>query len=237
MAAKKLPPTGRTQVLELPKRPDGKTESQDVAELIAYGIAGNAIALQEWAEKTLSLANITDLFVAVQGVGTRVEGGDLSPIEKLLAAQVLTLNASFVTMMQRAKSADRYDVLETYTRLGLRMQNQCRATAETLATMKMPPVFAKNYQANIANGPQQVNNGGAVPPRGEIVEAEPNKLLEAVCDVERVDAGTAGAAAGRDSVLATVEAIDRSTIKRRKGAGVPKRVQGRRSATGARTRS
>jgi hypothetical protein len=39
-------------------------------------------------------------------------------------------------------------------------QNQCRMTLETLSTIKNPPVvYAK--QANIAHGPQQVNNGTA----------------------------------------------------------------------------
>jgi hypothetical protein len=52
---------------------------------------------------------------------------------------------------------------DTYLRLALKAQSQCRATLETLATIKNPPiVYAR--QANIANGPQQINNGdsGAV---------------------------------------------------------------------------
>jgi hypothetical protein len=35
-------------------------------------------------------------------------------------------------------------------------QAQCRATFETIALSKNPPVFAR--QANIAQGPQQINN-------------------------------------------------------------------------------
>jgi hypothetical protein len=43
-------------------------------------------------------------------------------------------------------------------RVALKAQNQCRMTLETLATVTNPRVvYAK--QANIANGPQQVNNG------------------------------------------------------------------------------
>ena len=49
-------------------------------------------------------------------------------------------------------------------RMALKAQSQCRATLETLATIKNPPaVFAR--QANIAQGPQQVNNG--MMPAGE----------------------------------------------------------------------
>ena len=43
-------------------------------------------------------------------------------------------------------------------RLALKAQGECRATLETLAAIKNPPVvFAK--QANISNGPQLLNNG------------------------------------------------------------------------------
>jgi len=43
-------------------------------------------------------------------------------------------------------------------RLALRAQSQCRATLETLAVIKNPTTVAYVRQANIANGPQQVNN-------------------------------------------------------------------------------
>ena len=43
---------------------------------------------------------------------------------------------------------------EMLLRIGLKSQSQCRATLETLAQIKNPPiVYAK--QANITNGPQQ----------------------------------------------------------------------------------
>jgi hypothetical protein len=47
-------------------------------------------------------------------------------------------------------------------RLALKAQGQCRATVETIATIKNPPVvFAK--QVNITSGPQQVNNASRLP--------------------------------------------------------------------------
>lgn len=73
-----------------------------------------------------------------------------------MAAQIVVMNAGFTSLMARATQSQPMEAFATYMRYGLRFQNQCRATAETLATMKMPPVFAK--QANISNGPQQVNN-------------------------------------------------------------------------------
>src|SRR5262249_46188418 len=48
---------------------------------------------------------------------------------------------------------------------GLKAQAQCRAALETLVDMKNPAPFAYVRQANIAHGPQQVNN--APPPAAE----------------------------------------------------------------------
>ena len=51
-----------------------------------------------------------------------------------------------------------------YLRLALKAQSQCRATLETLAASRNPPIiFAK--QANVTTGPQQINNGATVAPR------------------------------------------------------------------------
>ena len=47
---------------------------------------------------------------------------------------------------------------EIYLRLALKAQAQCRTTVETLVEMKNPRPVAFVSQANISNGPQQVNN-------------------------------------------------------------------------------
>ena len=79
------------------------------------------------------------------------------------------------------------------------------ATLETLANIKNPPVvFAR--QVNIAQGPQQVNNG--MMPAGEPCagprenENEPSKLLEAKPH-ERLDTRMPGAAVS-DPAMATL---------------------------------
>jgi hypothetical protein len=46
---------------------------------------------------------------------------------------------------------------ETYLRLALKAQSQCRATLETLAAIRNPQPVAFVRQANIAHGPQQLN--------------------------------------------------------------------------------
>jgi hypothetical protein len=47
---------------------------------------------------------------------------------------------------------------ETYMRLALKAQSQCRTTLETLAGIKNPASVTFVRQANVAHGPQQVNN-------------------------------------------------------------------------------
>ena len=86
------------------------------------------------------------------------------------------------------------DAAERYMRLALKAQTQCRATIETLAQIKNPPmVFAR--QANVTSGPQQINNG--VPLAREI-QTEQGKLLEQTHG-ERVDPGATGETIGSDS--------------------------------------
>jgi len=47
---------------------------------------------------------------------------------------------------------------DSYMKMALRSQSQCRASLETLSAIKNPPViYAK--QANVTTGPQQINNG------------------------------------------------------------------------------
>ena len=80
--------------------------------------------------------------------------GDLSELESILTAQVISLNAIFNTLAGR--SAAKYGVrylksTEVYMRLALKAQAQCARAIEVLAAIKNPPViFAK--QANISQG-------------------------------------------------------------------------------------
>ena len=91
-----------------------------------------------------------------------VQAGNLSGLEATLTAQAVALNAIFNEMARRAalNMGEYIDATEVYLRLGLKAQAQCRATLQTLFEMKNPQPIAFVKQANIANGPQQVNNGG-----------------------------------------------------------------------------
>lgn len=140
-----------------------------------------------------------------------VSRGDLGRPEAMLTAQAHTLDGIFNVLARRAAAnmGQRTDTVDTYLRLALRAQSQCRATLETLATIKNPPVVIAR-QANIANGPQQVNNG----PRAQENGIESNKLLEH-SHGERLDFGAAGQAVGDDPAVEAVGAVNRSQDRRR----------------------
>jgi hypothetical protein len=104
-------------------------------------------------------------------------------------------------------------------------QSQCRTTCETLALLKNPPVFAR--QANIANGPQQVNNGSVLNDGSSRagISFRANKLLESSTHGDDLDTGTPRAAIVRDSAaLAPVGKINGPTHTRRESARIAKRV-------------
>jgi hypothetical protein len=110
----------------------------------------------------------------------RIASGNLADIEAMLFSQATALQSIFTMLaMQASRSTHSYRQVETYLRLALKSQNQCRATLEALTAMKNPRQVAFVAQANIAHGPQQVNNfsaqaaGGVAP-----AENSPNELLE-----------------------------------------------------------
>jgi hypothetical protein len=99
------------------------------------------------------------------------------------------------------------ETVDRYMKLAFRAQAQCRATSETLHEMKYPKPVAFVQQANIANGPQQVNNGQPQASRTGESENAPNKPLE-MTDGKRLDFGAASPASRADSELEAVGAID-----------------------------
>ena len=148
----------------------------------------------------------------------RTHAGDMARPEAMLTAQAHTLDAVFNHLATRAAEnmGEYLDATDTYLRLALKAQSQCRATLETLAAIKNPPVvFAK--QANIAHGPQQVNYERGSIPRVEQIKSQPIELLEHE-HAERLESSTTRAASGRDRALETMVSIYRPAIEQRKGS-------------------
>ena len=96
----------------------------------------------------------------------------------MLMNQATALQTLFARLAERGMACTEVVPFETNMRIALRAQSQCRATLETLAALKNPPVvFAR--QANIAHGSQQVNNATPAPSRTRENEITPSRLLEA----------------------------------------------------------
>lgn len=140
------------------------------AELAAYRVIGmmQPKNLADEIDTPTLLATLRDQAAAVQG-------GDLADVEAMLINQASALQALFVRLSERAMEQTHMPNLEGFMRLALRAQSQCRATLETLATIKNPPVlFAK--QANVTTGPQQINNGLAASSRTREIENGQSQL-------------------------------------------------------------
>jgi len=88
-----------------------------------------------------------------------IADGNLKPAESMLIAQAHTLDALFNNLAMRALKTEHMNNFDKFLKLALRAQSQCRSTWEAVATIKNPPMMGYIQQANIAHGPQQVNNG------------------------------------------------------------------------------
>ncbi len=199
----------RTAVAKFPE-PSDKEKAEAMAKLALRPSVNGAVVAQEFLKAPFGELDMGALVDCLSGGVEDIWGGDMRRAEAMLYGQATALQAIFTNLARRANSQEYLKHLETYLRLALKAQSQCRATLETLATIKAgPAIFAR--QANIAHGPQQVNNGVSGPERagaraGE-TESAKTELLGA-SDGERLDIGTASAAGRSDPALETVGEID-----------------------------
>jgi hypothetical protein len=85
----------------------------------------------------------------------------------------------FNQLARKSAFCEYLNQMEANLRLGPKAQAQCRATLQTLAEIRNPRPIAFVKQTNIANGPQQVNNGSAAPqPRAHARENSENPANE-----------------------------------------------------------
>jgi hypothetical protein len=188
-----------------------QTSDEATAALMVEGLGTNAVTAAGFS-KMLGELDLTQCMRALMAETRRVQNGNLGGLEAILAAQAVSLNAIFTQLAYETSKMTIVDQIDRFTRLALKAQTQCRATCESLAVIKNPPVFAR--QANITHGPQQVNNGVPLV-RAENQQPEPNKLLE--MHDERLDNKAKGASGAGDQALAAVGAFHRPTNSRRQG--------------------
>lgn len=167
----------------------------------------------------------------LQAFGAKVNGGDMTEVERMLAHQAVALQSIFTRLVEGAMSAEMVSSFDLNLRYGLRAQAQCRATLETLAAIKNPSVvFAR--QANLTTGPQQINNGVAPRARGGSVEFDQTEQSGGQHEL-RQDGGTSALALGDDSPMAPMGAIDGAADAGRQGAVLSQRMEGRHAGSAA----
>jgi hypothetical protein len=189
----------------------GQTQEEASAEMMVEGLGMNAVAAVAYS-KTLGQLDLTECMASLLLEIERIRAGSLNGPEAILAAQAVTLNAMFTQLAYHTSQMTIVDQIDRFTRLAFKAQNQCRATLETLALIKNPPaVFAK--QANIAHGPQQVNNtlavGEGALARAEDSELGANRLLET--HGARLDTRTTAKTGASDSTLEAVAILNRTS--------------------------
>ena len=177
-------------------------------------LAANTISTLRLAGDQTDMVSLT---VALREQQALVSKGDLGRAEAMLICQAHTLDALFGNELMTAMRQEALPQFEAHAKLAMRAQSQCRATLETLATIKNPPIPTFIRQANVAHGPQQVNNGTAPagePSRTRESETRQTELLEHDHG-ERLDTRAAGATSGANPAMATLEAVDGTKVRRR----------------------
>ena len=162
-----------------------KSLARVVAEVAFSTYATNALTTQAFTDNFGEL-DMQECIGVMKERQAKIRGGNLTSLENMLTAQAITLNALFNKLAQRSglNMGEHLGAADTYMRLALKAQSQCRSTIEAINEIKNPssaPTFVK--QANIGNA-VQVNNGqnlssthaGA---RTGKTQTEPNKLLAA----------------------------------------------------------
>lgn len=141
--------------------------------------------------------------------------GENERSESMLISQAHTLDELFHVLTRRALlnfGGQYLDAGERYMRLALKAQSQARTTLETLASIKNPPIYAR--QANIAHGPQQINNSAEASSHARKNESAQTQLSGS--DYELLQDSRAPGYAGRtNSTLEALGEIDWAKIPRR----------------------
>jgi hypothetical protein len=176
----------------------GETEEQAMARTMMDPALQSAATIQLYANSPVDL-DLGAMIDCLEKQNENIGDGSLERIEEMLLVQAHALDVIANNLFRKAGNADVLVKFDSYMKFGLRAQSQCRATMETLASIKNPKAYLK--QTNIAHN-QQINNR-----LGN--EKAPNELLEKT-DGERLDPGTPQETVRVDSDLATVEQVHRA---------------------------
>jgi hypothetical protein len=171
----------------------------------------SAITVQAYYKSRFPYITLDALIKALSEEAEAANKGDFTRPEAMLSTQAHTLDTLFNDLAQRASSAEYLNQFETYLKLALKVQSQCRSTLEALAEIKNPASVSFVKQDNIAHGHQQVNNGRTTtsePSRAGGKEENAERTKQVTYDEQpTLDPGAPGAASRTDPAMATVGAL------------------------------
>jgi len=131
--------------------------------------------------------DLTSSVRALQASVAEVQAGDMRQADRMLVAMANTLDNVFAECLRMwlANQFTNPTAAREYLQSALKTQSSARATWETISKIHNPigsATFVK--QANIANGPQQVNNGDSATSTrdGAGVRESANKPIELMED-------------------------------------------------------
>jgi hypothetical protein len=181
-----------------------QTQDRAIAEAALSPEMANASTAVDYTTGIFPDICLQDCIEVMQADIKTVNGGNLDKLEGMLTAQAEALNAIFNNFAKRAIHSTHMPQLDTYTRLAMKAQAQCRTTVEAIAEIKFPKSATFIKQANIAQQ-QQVNNGKAPAHAREKNITPTNELLTESAHAA-LDTGRTRAAIGLDSQLEAVGA-------------------------------
>lgn len=121
-----------------------ETESQSKARALFEPPARHGLTAALFTGKmmgaSVEMPGINETAGYVQGEGSKAVAGDLAIASRLLSAQAITLDNMFTEFARRAgmNMAEYIQAAESYARLAMKAQGNCRATLETLAKLHQP---------------------------------------------------------------------------------------------------
>lgn len=205
-------PTPDPRALPLVSKP-GQTTEQVLSRAALNASISGAMVIQGFQGNLMgNEIHLGELVKGLEETCKRVNDGDLSTLESMLVGQATALQTIFTSLTRRAQVQESQRNLEAFLGLALKAQAQSRATISALVDLKYPKQATFVKQANIAHGPQQVNNGTAPAiAHAEENQPEQNKLLEDKAhECTYLDIGATPAAERSYQTVETVDKIHRA---------------------------
>ena len=221
---------GRKEVATTPnalilRAEKGQTQGEAIAHAALRPSINAAMVMQSYQGNIGGI--VVDINALVNGLADSckaVNDGDLATMEAMLISQATALQTIFTSLARRAQTQKYQQNLEAFLGLALKAQAQSRATISALVDLKYPRQATFVKQANIANGPQQVNNGAIeqTDSHARQLQTEQNKLLEGSYDTvtQRMDSREAQTSERSNPAVEAVGKVHRAKKSGRQGGGI-----------------